>query len=149
MVVRSRAESNTVARAVSAFLIVLFVGTLFTAAGVAQERSQGVSIHMLPKRAAELGGMAWGFSVDPSSRLNADSLHVVIQTAAGLLSFVRKQDNEVQENGVWIVTTDPDAYSDEEKTLLENVKQLCRSEKIPLFICRGSDLPNGWSRYDR
>jgi len=66
-----------------------------------------------------------------------------------MLSFIRKQDAGVQGNGLWIVTTNPDAYSEAEKTLLENVKSMCRQEKIPLFICRASELPNGWARFDQ
>jgi hypothetical protein len=113
------------------------------------ERTHGISIHMLPKRVAELGGRPWGFSVDYSPRLRAESQQPVIQTAAEFLSYVRKQDSGVQENGVWIVTTHPDAYSAEEKMLLEQVKSLCRREKIPLFVSRASELPNGWKRFDQ
>jgi hypothetical protein len=51
-------------------------------------------------------------------------------------------------NGIWIVTTHPDAYSEEEKGLLEEVKAICRKENIPLFLCRASQLPNGWIRSD-
>jgi hypothetical protein len=122
---------------------------LLATVGVAQERTQGISVHMLPKRVAEIGGMAWGFTVDYSPRLKAESHRVVIQKVSDLLSYIRKQYPGVQENGLWIVTTHPDSYSEEEKTLLENVKQMCRREKIPLFICRASELPNGWSRFDR
>jgi hypothetical protein len=49
-------------------------------------------------------------------------------------------------NGVWIVTTNPDAYSDEEKSFLEEIKRLCGKEKILLFVARASELPNGWKR---
>jgi hypothetical protein len=62
---------------------------------------------------------------------------------------VLKQDKSVQENGVWIVVTNPDAYSDSEKALLEDVKAACRRAKIPVFICRASELPSGWKRYDQ
>jgi hypothetical protein len=87
--------------------------------------------------------------VDYSPRLKHESSRPVLQRSADLLSFVRKQDAAVQSNGVWIVITHPDAYSEEEKALLEDVKSMCRTEQIPLFICRASQLPNGWSRYDR
>ncbi|MGA3135121.1 MAG: hypothetical protein ABSC88_03915 [Terracidiphilus sp.] len=134
---------------ITAVLMTLAVSvTLFASVIAAQERSQGISVHMLPKRVADIGGMAWGFTVDNSPRLKAESQRPVIQTVADLLSFIRKQDSAVQENGLWIVTTHPDAYSEAEKTLLENVKTMCRREGIPLFICRASELPNGWSRYN-
>jgi hypothetical protein len=111
------------------------------------ERAKGISIHMLPKRVADLGGMKWGLTVDYSTVLKPESEKPVLQTAAQLRAFVRKQDKQVQESGVWIVMTHPDAYSDAEKKLLEDIKILCHNEKIPLFISRASELPNGWKRY--
>jgi hypothetical protein len=104
---------------------------------------------MLPKRVADIGGRPWGFTVDYSPRLKAASPQLTIQTAEDMLSFIRKQDTGVQGNGLWIVTTNPDAYSEAEKALMESVKFMCRQEGIPLFICRASELPNGWSRYDQ
>jgi hypothetical protein len=123
--------------------------TLFASIAAAQERSQGISVHMLPKRVAGIGGMAWGFTVDYSPRLKAESPWPVLQTVEAVRSFIRKQDAGVQRNGLWIVTTHPDAYSEAEKALLESVKSMCRQEGIPLFICRASQLPNGWVRFDQ
>ena len=62
---------------------------------------------------------------------------------------MRAQTEEVQANGAWIVVTNPDAYSDDEKQFLEEIKAVCRKEKIPLFISRAAELPNGWKRYDQ
>jgi hypothetical protein len=111
----------------------------FLMAGTPQ-RSQGISMHMLPKSVADISGTKWGLTVDRSS--------VVIQTAQEFQAFYSKQSPAVQENGVWIVTTNPDAYSDEEKSFLEEIKRLCGKEKIPLFVARASELPNGWKRYE-
>jgi hypothetical protein len=134
---------------ITAVLMTLAVSVTLSASVIAaQERSQGISVHMLPKRVADIGGRGWGFTVDSSPRLKVESPRPVIQTVADLLSFIRKQDSAVQENGLWIVTTNPDAYSEAEKALLESVKSMCRQERIPLFICRASELPNGWTRYD-
>jgi hypothetical protein len=106
-------------------------------------------MHMLPKRVADLGGQQWGFTVAYAKHLKMQADPPTLQSTKEFLSFVRQQDKAVQENGVWIVITDPDAYSAPEKTLLEDVKVLCQKELIPLFICRGVDLPNGWKRYDK
>jgi hypothetical protein len=125
---------------------VIAITSLVTSAATAQDRSQGVSMHMLPKRVADIGRSPWGFTVDNSPRLRPESKRPVLQTVAAVLSYIRKQDVSVQENGLWIVTTDPDAYSEEEKSFLEDVKTMCLREKIPLFICRAAQLPNGWSR---
>jgi len=106
-------------------------------------------MHMLPKRVADMGGQKWGFSVDFTDHLKSESQQLVLQTPKDFLAFVPRQDSQVQENGVWIVVSHPDAYSDAEKALLEDIKALCQKEKIPLFVCRASELPNGWKRYDQ
>lgn len=106
-------------------------------------------MHMLPKRVAEIGGMQWGFSVDYSPRLKPESKAPVLQTVSEVLSYFHNQDASVKRNGIWIVTTNPEAYSQAEMNLLEKLKLMCRNEKIPLFICRASQLPNGWLRADR
>jgi hypothetical protein len=131
-----------------AIILLAFTVAAGLGAAKAQERSQGISVHMLPKGVADISGQPWGFTVDYSPNLKTESSPVTLQTSAEVLSFVHKQDAEVQENGLWIVTTNPDAYSADEKRLLEEVKSMCRREKIPLFICRASQLPDGWSRFD-
>jgi hypothetical protein len=136
-------------RIAAALWTVVVIASLLMSVGNAQERSQGISLHMLPKRVADIGGKPWGFTVDNSPKLQPESQGPVLQTADDVLSYIRKQDAGVQENGIWIITTSPDAYSEEEKALLEDVKSICRREKISLFICRASQLPNGWSRFDR
>jgi len=131
------------------FFPLLILILLSVAMAAAPERSKGISLHMLPKRVADISGQKWGFTVDFASHLKPESEHPVLQTKDELVAFVRKQDKEVQENGVWIVTTNPDAYSDPEKDLLEDIKSLAREQHIPLFIARASELPNGWKRYDQ
>ncbi len=125
------------------------LGFLLLLPAFAQERSHGVSLHMLPKRVAELSGAQWGLSVDSSAYLTTGTHRLTFQSAADLLVFFRQQSAAVQSNGIWVVTTNPDAYSGEEKALLEEVKSMCRRESIPLFICRASELPNGWARFDK
>jgi hypothetical protein len=115
----------------------------------APQRSRGISIHMLPKGVADLGHDKWGFTVDFRPYLKAEPEPPVLQSAGDLVLYVRKQDKSVQENGVWIVVTHPDSYSDSEKALLEDAKAACKREQIPLFICRAAELPNGWKRYDQ
>jgi hypothetical protein len=112
------------------------------------ERAKGISVHMLPKRVADLGKRQWGFVVSYAEYLKPEPAQPVLQSPDDLLQFVRKQSPSVQDNGVWIVTTHPEAYSDSEQKLLEDVKTICRRESIPLFIASGSELPNGWRRYD-
>jgi len=131
----------------AATFVLLLVAAL-VAVAAAPERSKGISLHMLPKRVAELGDLKWGFVVTYADYLKPEKEQPVLQSSSEVLSFVRKQEKGVQANGVWIVVTHPDAYSEPEKALLDEIKNLCRKEEIPLFIARGSQLPNGWQRYD-
>jgi len=94
-------------------------------------------MHMLPKGVADLGGERWGLHVDYAAYLKPESSQPVIQTTEEFLSYVHKQDAAVQKNGVWIVVTNPDAYSATEKALLDDIKSLSAREKIVLFVCRG------------
>jgi hypothetical protein len=129
-----------------------FVSLFFLAAAcllAEPTRQGGVSAHMLPKRVADLGNGKWGFVVSYAPYLKPEAEQPVIQTAAALVAFVQKQDPGVQENGLWIVITNPAAYSDGELALLEEVKKTFRQNQVPLFICRGAELPNGWKRYDK
>jgi len=119
-----------------------------SAQAVTPQRAQGISMHMLPMRVAELGGKKWGFMVAHAPYLQREPAQPVLQSTAEFLAYVRKQDKGVQAHGVWIVTTHPDAYSPTEKNLLEEVTALCRREGIPLFVARASQLPEGWKRLD-
>jgi len=112
------------------------------------ERANGISMHMLPKRVANIAGKKWGLVVTYANYLKPEQSEPVLQSASEFIAFVQKQDKLVQENGAWIVTTHPDAYEDSEKKIIEEIKAICRVQKFPLFIVRGSELPNGWKRYD-
>jgi len=128
-----------------AFASILALGSFAIAAP--PERAKGISMHQLPKGVADLGGRQWGFTVTPSSWLTPDAGSVTLQTPDEFLAFVRKQSASVKENGIWIVTTHPDAYSDREKDLLHEVIAACRKNGITLFVTRAAELPNGWQQY--
>jgi len=113
---------------------------ILSLADTSPERSKGISFHFLPKRVADISGRKWG--------LVADASQEALQTPQEFLSFVREQSPDAKENGVWIVVTHPDAYGQAENKLLEDVKAVCRRQRISLFIARASELPNGWKRYD-
>jgi hypothetical protein len=135
-------------RALTAALLFLIAAATSPAWAEALERAHGISIHMLPRRVADLADRKWGLVVDYAEYLKPEPAQPVLQSQSELLAFIRKQDSSVQANGVWIVTTHPDAYSEQEKRLLEDIKAVCRKERIPLFITRASQLPAGWQRYD-
>jgi hypothetical protein len=56
----------------------------------APQRSRGISIHMLPKRAAELGHDKWGFTVDYPP-LSEGGIRTAGAAISRRLSFVRAQ----------------------------------------------------------
>jgi hypothetical protein len=135
-------------KAILAGFLVLAFTSISLANEILPDRSKGISVHMLPKRVAALDTkMKWGFMVSHTAYLKSETEKQILQTTNEFLTYVRKQDQTVQENGVWIVITNPSAYSQEELTLLEDIKALCKKEKITLFVARGSQLPNGWVRY--
>lgn len=134
-------------KGMTAMFLVLFFTSLSLAIESLPERSKGISMHMLPKRVADLNGQKWGFMVSSARHLKPEQEKPIVQNTKEFVAYVRKQDKKVQENGVWIVVTNPAAYSKEELTLLEDIKVLCRKENIILFVARGSQLPNGWIRY--
>lgn len=131
-------------RRILAFAI-LFLGIIILA-WAAPSRNQGLSLHMLPKEVAEISGNKWGFIVTLPEQKRIDK---TIQSAKELYGYFKSLPKEIQGNGIWVVTTHPDSYSEEEKRVLEDVKVMCIRENIPLFICRGSELPNGWQRVEK
>lgn len=121
------------------FLCLLFLPSLFSE----PQRKQGLSVHWLPSRvsAIEEGEKAQTkFTID-------GSMENYVNTPVELITYFKALSTQVQENGIWIVITHPDAYSDKEKMMKEELIKLCKQNNIPLFICRGQDLPDGWKRY--
>ncbi len=131
----------------AATLLGLLLAITPALAGDTPRRDKGISMHMLPKQVADMGGRRWGLVVTYADYLMPEPAEPVLQSATEVVAFARKQDPKVQANGIWIVTTHPDAYSDMEKRVLDDVKAFCRRERIALFIARGSELPSGWQRY--
>ena len=93
---------------------------------------------MLPDRVAQIEGHSGGFTVGSQT----------FSDAAALLGYFHTLPATAQENGIWVVTTNPSAYSAPEREKLRQLITLCQQQKIPVFTCRGMDLPNGWKRSD-
>jgi hypothetical protein len=100
------------------------------------DRAKGLSVHMLPDRVAQISGKSGGFTV--GSELYVDP--------GKLVDYFRSLPAATQENGIWVVTTHPSAYSVAEREKLRALIALCQQQKIPIFTCRGSELPAGWKR---
>lgn len=119
-------------------------------AAAGPRRDAGLSVHVLPKDVAELdksGRLKWGYTISLPRNKQAPAERPVVQSAQALVEFFNTQDTDVQQNGIWVVTTDPSAYADEQLSDLEDLKARCKKASIPLFICRGAELPDGWKRF--
>lgn len=124
-------------------MFIMFLGLLFAPSLFSEpQRSEGLSVHWLPSRVSpiEEGEKAQTkFMIDGSPENH-------VKTPEELIVYFKSLSAQVQENGIWLVVTHPDAYSDKEKMMKEELIKLCKQNNIPLFICRGQDLPNGWGR---
>lgn len=124
------------------FAILLTLAALH-AKGADPKREAGLSVHMLPDSVAELTKGHGGFTVtDPATNRRGKTY----AEPKELLAYFKDLPASVQQNGIWIVTTDPDSYSDGEKAKLKSLIKQCVEKKIPIFTCRGSELPEGWRR---
>ena len=122
-------------------LFLLLTATLVVAAEPTRE--SGLSVHMLPERVAAIGGGHGGFSVtDPVTRERGTTFAEPQQ----LIAYFDHLAPTIQQNGIWIVTTHPTAYSEAENQNLQALIAMCAKKAIPVFTCRGSALPNGWLR---
>ncbi len=70
-----------------------------------------------------------------------------LQSISDVLEYIKKQDLSVIKNGLWVVTTHPMAYSEEELEFQEQIKTALPKENIPLFWVRGAELDKGFTRY--
>lgn len=111
------------------------------------KRENGLSVHLVPKSAPGVfGGNKNGFMISQSYNLKPPSERPIFDTPEQLIKYFLTQPQEIQENGLWVVTTNPNAYSEDEMESTEILKKLCLEKDIILFFCRGMWLPNGWIR---
>lgn len=103
------------------------------------QREKGLSLHMLPKRVAEIDNKKWGFVYDANN-----GKEETLQTSEEIIAYFKSLPAKTQDNGIWVVITHPDAYSEQEKQVYESLKQTCLKNNITLFACRASKLPDGW-----
>ncbi len=112
------------------------------------KRENGLSAHWIPTRIATLGNdekVQAGFLT--SYRTKDEIKRIYCFTPTDLLEYFSTFPSSFQSNGIWIVMTNPDAYSPEELKMKNELIKLCQDKKINLFICRGAELPDGWRKY--
>jgi hypothetical protein len=122
-------------------LFLLLTTTL--AVGAEPTRDGGLSVHILPDRVAKFSGGHGGFTVTDPATGNPGSTYA---TPKELLAYFQQLPAAVRQNGIWVVTTHPDSYSDIEQAKLKELIALCAGNDIPIYTCRASELPNGWKR---
>ena len=133
--------------------IALILTTLLSVAIVAfaaePQRAGGLSVHMLPKRVADISQATAGFTISKLGNIKPPMGTPTMETAQPLVDYFKKLSPEIQQNGIWVVTTHPDSYTEAETKNLDKLKAISTKDKIPLFTCRGSELPDGWKRQDK
>lgn len=121
--------------------LVFLNGLLFGA----PRREYGVSAHLAPGKEPRIFGVEKaGFVVSVANKNLPPTERPFFAEPENLVDFFLQQTAEIKENGIWVVTTDPDAYSESEFEKIEILKRLCSEKKIVLFFCRGRFLPDGW-----
>ena len=130
-------------------IIILFIFGLFSSSLFAfePERDKGISVHAMPERVAKLSNAPWGLQVRYAPYLKPEPAQPVLQSISDVLYYIKKQDPSVIENGLWVVTTNPGAYNEEELKFQELIKITLPKEGIPLFWVRGMNLDKGFTRY--
>jgi hypothetical protein len=126
------------ARDTAAFICLV---TLPVCAAGEPDRAKGLSVHMLPDRVAQINAGHRGFTAR-----DANGTESTYADAKELVAFFQTLSAATQENGIWVVTTHPTAYAPAEREELRTLIETCRQKNIPVFTCRGSELPGGWKR---
>lgn len=116
-------------------ILLAAVLTLPTYALAEPVRAEGISMQMLPERAAKLDGRPWGFWVDYAKHLEPEAKQPILQTPVEFTTYVEKQQPEVKANGVWVTLFNPASYNEEEDVLMEKIKSASKKIGVPLFFC--------------
>lgn len=95
----------------------------------APKRENGLSVHLAPESASGIAGAdKKGFVVSQSKDLKPLGSRPILDTPEQLIEYFLNQPQEIQENGLWVVTTNPQAYSDDEMKSTEVLKKLCEKK---------------------
>lgn len=109
------------------------------------KRENGLSLYMHPYCVAEDTDNTnkWGFVIKETVY---QKKWITFKLPKELIKYYNSLPKKIRVNGIWIVTTNPKAYSIKEIKRLEQLKQMCVNKNIPLFLCRGAKLPSGWKK---
>jgi hypothetical protein len=119
-----------------------------SAESITPQRQKGVSAYLNPEHIVKQVNLK---HIQRFIIKGSDGKSVVAydSTAEGLIEQIRSQPPEIQNNGLWLVITNPVAYSPNDLKELEKLDELTKKAKIPYFVCRGSELPDGWQEKNK
>ncbi len=102
-------------------------------------RNQGVLLHMLPRRVANVRNQDGGFTVStPVSKQK-----IAAMNAAETVAHLQSLPGEVTDRGIWVIYTHPTWYSDAEKAELTKLVKACEKLMIRIYTCHAAELPKG------
>ena len=133
-------------------LITLWPGSPLRAKEPEPRHELGLSVHLVPEHlvgARMLGLLKPGFVVSAPGESRPPAQRPTAPSVTELVALFRQQPAGVQQNGLWLVLTNAKLYSRAEKDHVRELKEACRRERIPLFMCRDNELPKGWQRFSR
>ncbi len=109
------------------------------------QRENGVSAYLVPENIVKKVNKRYIQRFIVKSK-DGKSVMAYDATAEGLIKQIKNQSLEIQKNGLWLVITNPSAYSPDDLKELEKLNMLTKNANIPYFVCRGIELPNGWKK---
>ena len=110
-----------------------------------QNRERGVSVYLVPENVDKMVEKKSVRRFIIASSKNP-GIEGAAQTAEDLVGNLLEAYHEELTYGMWLVLTNPNSYSEKDSQEKANLEALARKHKIPLFVCRGMDLPNGWKQ---
>ncbi len=102
-------------------------------------RNQGVLLHMLPHRVAQVRDHQGGFTVSTPVAKEIIAPMNATETAAHIQSL----PSDVTDQGIWVIYTHPTWYSEAEKAELTKLVKACEKQMIRIYTCHAAELPKG------
>jgi hypothetical protein len=130
--------------------VMFLLGLLIATCWAQPNEELGTMVNMVPKQQASRSPSGeHGFLATVLQQADENNLKptFVAHSATEFIRLYRRLPVELQENGIWLSLSENDPYSAQEKTMLENLKTLCKKHRLWLFIRTGPGFDDqGWTR---
>ena len=129
-------------------LLVILVGAVMIGVCVAQNQELGTVVEFVPKSHSADSAFGYGLVAVVLQHADIDYLKptFIARSADEFIRQYAQLPKGIQNCGIWITLAEDDAYSPEEKAMLEALKGLCRKHQFPLLIHVGKE-DKGWQRF--